>query len=37
MLTSELLSPAVLDHPVTCTPFDALIEQVKHHPALEAE
>ena len=36
MLTSDLLAPAVLDDPGKRAQLDALIEQVKHHPALEA-
>jgi signal transduction histidine kinase len=36
MLTSELLKPEVLDDPVKRAQLDALIEQVKKHPALEA-
>jgi len=36
MLTSELLRPDVLDDAAKRKDLDALIERVKHHPALEA-
>ena len=36
MLTSNLLVPATLDDPAKRAQLDALIEQVKNHPALEA-
>ncbi len=36
MLTSDLLSPAVLDDPPRRAKLDALIHRVKQHPALEA-
>jgi len=36
MLTSDLLSPGVLDDPAKRGQLDALIERVKKHPALEA-
>jgi sialidase-1 len=36
MLQSDLLSPATLDDPQSRAQLDALIERVKHHPALEA-
>jgi hypothetical protein len=36
MLTSDLLNPASLDDPARLAKLDALIEQVKKHPALEA-
>ena len=36
MLTSDLLSPAVLDDPPRRSRLEALIRRVKQHPALEA-
>jgi hypothetical protein len=36
MLTSDLLKPEVLDDESKRAQLDALIERVKHHPALEA-
>jgi hypothetical protein len=36
MLQSDLIKPAVLDSPVQRQQLDALIDRVKHHPALEA-
>jgi len=36
MLTSDVLNPATLDDDAKRAQLDALIERVKHHPALEA-
>ena len=36
MLTSDLLNPATLDDEAKRTQLDALIDRVKHHPAMEA-
>lgn len=35
MLTSDLLNPATLDDPAKLAQLDALIDRVKHHPAME--